>query len=136
MRVGDEEPGVRRDQVLVRRFAMRGCHCCSRPVTALPVAEVNDPFPATFDGPGRDDLQCPLHVETSQADGILTLALRTPTKRRMSAERWFLHDHKPGPVQVAHDALCGNGGHVFGGTKMTLCPPLSALMPALSTADM
>jgi hypothetical protein len=71
MRVGDEEPGVRRDQALVRRFAMRGCHCCSRPVTALPVAEVNDPFPATFDGRGRDDLQCPLHVETSQADGIL-----------------------------------------------------------------
>jgi hypothetical protein len=42
MRVADEEPGVRRDQALVRRFAMRGCHCCSRPVTALPVAEVND----------------------------------------------------------------------------------------------
>jgi hypothetical protein len=51
---------------------------------------------------------------------ILTLALRTPPKRRMSAERRFPHDHKPGPLQVAHDALRGNGGHVFGGVVLSL----------------
>lgn len=40
--------------------------------------------------------------QSSQLD--FDLALRTPPKRRMSAERRPLHDHKPGPLQVAHDA--------------------------------
>jgi len=68
----------------------------------------------------RYDLQCPLDVETGQAGWILSLALETPPKRRMSAERWFLHDHKPDPLQVPHDALRGNGGHVFGGVVFSL----------------
>jgi hypothetical protein len=38
----------------------------------------------------------------------------------MSAKRRLLHDHKPGPLQVAHDALRGNGGHVFGGVVFSL----------------
>jgi hypothetical protein len=38
----------------------------------------------------------------------------------MSAKRRFLHDHKPGPLQVAHDALRGNGGHIFGGVVFSL----------------
>jgi hypothetical protein len=38
----------------------------------------------------------------------------------VTAKRRFLHDHKPGPLQVAHDALRGNGGHVFRGVVFSL----------------
>jgi len=44
------------------------------------------------------------YVEASQADWVLTLALKTPPKRRMSAEWWLLDDHKSGPLQVSHDS--------------------------------
>ena len=31
-----------------------------------------------------------------------------------------LNDHKPDPLQVPHDALRCNGGHVFGGVVLSL----------------
>jgi hypothetical protein len=68
-----------------------------------------------------DDQIRPLSVETNQADWILTLALRTPPKHRMSTDRRLLHDHKPRPLQVAHYALRGNGGgYVLGGAMFSL----------------
>jgi hypothetical protein len=42
------------DHTLTQRTDWR-----SRPVTALPAAQVCNPFPPTFDVHGRDDLECP-----------------------------------------------------------------------------
>ena len=48
------------------------------------------------------------------------LALKAARQRRMSAERRLLHDHEAAALEVAHDALRGNGGHVFVGVVFSL----------------
>ena len=57
------------------------------------------------------------------------MALEAAPDRRMAAERRLPPENEAGALQVAQDALGGNGGHVFGGVV-----PLSSRGTGLTRA--
>jgi hypothetical protein len=48
-------------------------------------------------------------------DRGFVVSRESPPKRRMSSKRRFLHDHKPGPLQVAHHSPVGDSRLSFAG---------------------